>query len=569
MIGTIRRHQKWLFIVIMSLTIVSFLWYFNPANRNSGGGGGDRPVTGNFGSVFGEAITPDQLRAAEQEGRIFFRLNSGEWPDSEDKKKDLLRFAQQRILINAELEQYHITVTAAAAARYTKMFLGIKPDDNVPAEKILDALGKLAHDGNIGLDDIDRFARHQAGQEYLVALVGMSGKLITPQEAEVFFRRENEPMQTELVYFPATNYYAQTKPTEADIEDFYAKRQADYRLPDRIQVNYVAFNISNYLAQVEKELGTNLNDHVDQEYLQENPAAFKDASSTQLSPEAAKAKIKKQILQYTALTDATKEANAFLNDLTQGHDDDHPYTTGDMMALAKAKNLTVQTTEPFDMKNGPEDLALFPKNLHVLFSLRNDDPDDKERSMIYAPSPVMGEHGVYVMGLAKRIPSEIQPLSAVHDQVARDYRQDKAIEMAKAAGGRFESALNAGLQQGKTFDTMCAAQFIRPQKLSPFSLASTSIPEVTDKAEFEQLQDVAGKMHAGQCSPFIPSADGGFILCVKAELPVDPAVEQSEMPEFLARMRERLQVAAFNAWFGRQYQLHFVPPPGDTSAQGG
>ena len=130
---------------------------------------------------------------------------------------------------------------------------------------------------------------------------------------------------------------------------------------------------------------------------------------------------------------------------------------------------------------------------------------------------------VYVAGLQKRIPSEIQPFSAVHDKVAADYRQSKALELARAAGSRFESALGAGLAQGKTFDTMCAAQFVRPQTLSPFSLTSTSIPEVPDKSEFEQLQETAGRLHAGQCSPFIPTADGGFLLYFKAELPVDEA----------------------------------------------
>jgi hypothetical protein len=566
MIGTIRKHQKWLWMVIIVATILSFLIYFTPNSRNSAF---DRSApTVNLGSVFGEPITLEQLRAAEQEGRIYFRFNYGQWPETEEKKKDVRRFAEQRLLLNAELEQYHITATPEAAARYTKQIFGVKPDDAVPADKILEELVKLAREGNVSLDDFDRYARHQAAQEYLVALVGMSGQLITPQETEVFYRRENEPMETELVSFPATNFYTMTTPAEKDIEDFYTKRQADYRVPDRIQINYVELRISNYLARADKQLGTNLNKNVDQAYLQADPAMFKDETGAPISAEAAKAKIKKQILQNVARSEATKDANSFLKDLSQGHDDQHPYVPGDLAALAKTRNLTVKTSEPFDQKTGPKDLAISPKYLRVLFSLRDDDPDDKERSELYT-SPLVGEEAVYVAGLQKRIPSQIQPLSAVHDKVAADYRQSKALELARAAGSRFESALGAGLAQGKTFDTMCAAQFIRPQNLSPFSLTSTSIPEMPDKSEFEQLQETAGRMRAGQCSPFIPTADGGFLLYVKAQLPVDEVTLQRDLPAFLARMRERLQIAAFNAWFNRQYQLHFVPPPGDLSAAGG
>jgi hypothetical protein len=566
MIGTIRRHQKWLWMVIIVATIISFVYYFAPNSRNSSF---QDTVSVNLGSINGEPITSEQLLAAEREGRILYRINYGEWPDTEEKKKTLVQIAEQRLLLEAELQEYHITVTTEAAARYTRQLLGIKPDDVVPPEKILETLTKLASEGGITLNDFDRFARHQVGQEYLIALVGMTGNLVTPQETEVFYRRENEPMQTELVSFPATNYYARTKPTEEDIEDFYTKRQADYRVPDRIQVNYVEFDASNYLAKVEKQAGTNLADRIDQDYLQAGPTAFKDESGAQLSPEAAKAKIRKGMLQYYSLIEARKDANSFLNDLSEGHDEQHPYTPGDLAELAKKQHLTVKTSAPFDQKNGSKDVLVPLKTLHVLFSLRDDDPDDKDRSMLYASSPLIGEEAVYVVGLQKRIPSEIQPLSVVHDKVVADYRQNKALELAKAAGGKFQDELGAGLQQGKTFDTMCAAQFVRPQVLSPFSLTSTSIPEVPGKAEFEQLQNVAGRMHAGQCSPFIPTTNGGFFLYFKAQLPVDNAAMQRDLPDYMARMRGRFQIAAFNAWFSRQYQMHFVPPPSEVSAAGG
>jgi len=553
-------------MVIIAATIISFVYYFLPSNRNNMRGQ-DAPTV-NYGSVYGEPITQEQLTEAMREGRIFFRVNYGEWPDSADKKKDLIRFAQQRLLLNAELAEYHITPTPAAGARFIKQLLGIKPTDNVPTDKIVETLTKLAQEGGVSLDDFDRFARHQAGQDYLIALVGMSGKLITPEEAAVFYRREHEPIQTELVSFPATNFYAMTTPTEKDIEDFYTKRQADYRVPDRIQVNFVAFYASNYLARAEKELGTNLDEHVNEDYLQASPAAFKDESGAQLSPEAAKAKIKKQIILYTELTEARKDANSFVADLAQGHDDQHPYTPGDLAALAKTRNLPVKTTEPFDAKASPKELNVPVKNLRVLFSLRDDDPEDKDRSMLYDTAPLIGEDAVYVAGLQKRIPSAIQPLATVHDKVVADYRQSKAVELAKDAGAKFEHALSDGLAQGKTFETMAAAQFIRPKTLSPFSLTSTSIPEVPDKAEFQQLQDIAGRMQPGQCSPFVPTASGGFLLYVKARQPADNADVQRDLPAFLARMRAQLQVAAFNAWFNKQAQLHLVVPP-DLSISGG
>jgi hypothetical protein len=569
MIGTIRRHNKLLWMILVPVTIFSFAYYFFPNNRNGSGGREDGSGV-NCGSIDGESITVDQLREAMREGRIFFRLNYGEWPDnSEAKQKDLRRFAEQRLVLNYELENYHIAVSTEAAARFLRQVLGVKPEDNISPAKIVEALTKLGQEGGVSLEDFTRFARHQAGQEYLVALIGMTGKLITPKEAEVFYRRENEPIQTELVRFPAASYYNKTTPDKKDIEDFYSKREADYRVPDRITINYIQFDASNNVAKVEKQLGTNLDEHVTAQYLQANPASFKDESGKQLSATEAKAKIKKQTILYYSLLEARKDANAFMQELTEGHDEQHPYTQADLAKLAQAHKFTVKTSAPFDQQTPPKGLDLSPKSLHVLFSLRNDDPDDKERSMIYAESPLVGEDEVYVAGLRDRTPSKVEPLSAVYDKVVEDYRQSEALKASKAAGERFEQALEAGLTQGKTFDTMCAAQFVRPKALTPFSLSTPSIPEVTDKEEYYQMQDLAGRMHPGQFSPFMATADGGYLLYVKGHLPVDESVVKRDVPLYLARMRERFQIAAFNAWFSKQYQLHYVAPPDELSATGG
>jgi len=48
------------------------------------------------------------------------------------------------------------------------------------------------------LDDFARFARHQAANQQLVTLFGMSGKLITPKEAEHFYRRDTSSFKHKL-----------------------------------------------------------------------------------------------------------------------------------------------------------------------------------------------------------------------------------------------------------------------------------------------------------------------------------------------------------------------------------
>ncbi len=565
MIGTIRRHQKWLWILIIAATIISFTTYLSPSRQYAGRSQG--APAADFGTVNGEPVSAEQYALAEREGLLFFRLRYGEWPASAEQKKAADRWAEQRLLLDAELKQYNINVTPEAAARYTKQIMGLRPDQAMPLDKFQEfVVNELGRKGGLTLDDFNRFVVHQAGQEYLVALFGMSGKLITSQEAEFFYRRENAPMVAERVSFLATNYYAMTAPTQKDLEDFYDKHQADYRVPDRIQVNYISFAASNYVTQAEKILGTNIDDRADQVYHQEGPAAFKDEAGKELTPEEAEAKIKKEIRQYAALTEARKVANAFLNELSANHDDDHPFTTGDLEQLAKTKGLIVKTTEPFDEKVGSKEIMVSPKSLHVLFSLRDNDPDDKERSLLYAPSPLVGDtNAIYVVGLQKQFPSQLQTLAEVHDAVVRDYRENKSIELAKTAGEKFATAVQTGLAQGSSFDSVCADENLQPQTLPAFTLNTPSSPAITNKTEFTQFQETAFNLLTGQASKFTPTDDGGYVVYVKQRLAVDEAKMKEELPAYLAKMREQRQVAAFEQWFGREMQLHLVPPASERN----
>ena len=564
MIGTIRKHQQWLWVVIIAATIISFTTYLSPSSRNKTGAfHWGHANEGDFGAIYGEPVSREAFGAAEREGKLFYRLRSGVWADSAEQKKQIDNYAWQSLLVDAEIKNHKINVTTEAEARFTKELLGVPRDQPMPIEKFQEFIvNELGAKGGLTLDDFDRFIRHQCGQEYLSQLLGMSGKLITPKEAEFFYRRENEPMVTEWVNFPSTNYYALTTPTDAELTDYYNKHQADYRVPDRIQVNYVEFLASNYLAQADKQLGTNLDDRADQFYHQQGPDNFRDEAGKPLSQEAAIAQVKKQLRQYAALTEARKDANAFLTTLSTGHDDQHPFSTEDLARVAKNKDLAVKTTGPFDEKSGSKDFDVPPAKLHVLFSLRESDPDDQSHSMLYAPSPILGESAVYVVGLKKIYPSQVQALSVIYDKVVADYRVEKARELAKAAGEKFDAVLQNGMvQQDKTFEAVCAAEKVKPVTLPEFALTTTNLPpQIASKTVFERLQEAAFALPNDQCSKFIPTADGGFIVYVKERLPVDEAKMKAELPVYLKRMREQRQVAAFQEWMQRQLQLHLTLP---------
>src|SRR5580704_17431062 len=79
MIGTIRKHSKWLLWVIAGATIASFVLFMGSGPARSGGGG--QSVNTNLvnGSIYGEKVTPEKYNHAQHDVDLYFLFNYGAW----------------------------------------------------------------------------------------------------------------------------------------------------------------------------------------------------------------------------------------------------------------------------------------------------------------------------------------------------------------------------------------------------------------------------------------------------------------------------------------------------------
>src|SRR5262245_46937809 len=83
MFGTIRKHQTWLWAIIITLTIISFVIFFSPYSKLDNSSRG----SANYGSINGVRISQEDFykAAREVELQYFFR-SGGNWPNEEAKK---------------------------------------------------------------------------------------------------------------------------------------------------------------------------------------------------------------------------------------------------------------------------------------------------------------------------------------------------------------------------------------------------------------------------------------------------------------------------------------------------
>src|SRR5215471_12125491 len=116
MFGTIRKHQTWLWGIIITLTIVAFVIFFNPVQRLS-----DK-TSGNFyvGTIYNDPITRDQWANAQREILLQWLFNTGTWYDEQEAKRQNFRIDERtyvRLMLIQKQEEMGVHVSSEAAAR--------------------------------------------------------------------------------------------------------------------------------------------------------------------------------------------------------------------------------------------------------------------------------------------------------------------------------------------------------------------------------------------------------------------------------------------------------------------
>jgi hypothetical protein len=534
------RKHNWILIVALSLTVISFLFFFSPSQR-MGNDGARNPDE--LGSIYGQKVTPAAFNAAKNEIYLFHLFNYGNWPDKDPNfsRENLERQIYARLMLIQKANDLGIQVGDDAAVTAANEILH-SPElirafrisgESVPLDTFVKQI--LQPEG-LNAADFENFTRHNLAIGQLEQTMGLTGDLVTPQEAAMAYRREHQELSAQIVFFSASNYLSQITVTPDAVAQFYTNYLAEYRLPDRVQVSYVEFNITNFLAQSKAEWAkTNFDEQVDAVYNQYGAQAFPEEKT----PETAKAKIREVLIRQRALTDARAQADEFANAVFNLD----PAKPENLAAVAKQKGLVVHVTAPFDSQYGPTEFTAPEGFTKIAFGLSPDKPFS---------SPIAGPDGVYVIAFARQLPSEIPPFEQIHARVTKDFQLHAATLLAQQAGTNFVVTLKIRMAAGSSFASSCVAAGLKPEILPPFSLNTKELPELAGRAELNQLKQAAFMSPIGRASGFQETDDGGFIVFAQSQLPVDETKMDSDLPQFTATLRHSRENEAFNEWLMRE-----------------
>jgi hypothetical protein len=530
MIGTIRKHSKWLWLIIITATVISFI-YWGAGPSRMGGGSGGRIASGDFGSIYGHKVTQQAFIDARNNFYLFYWFRSGEWPDKNPNfsESDLDREIYIRLMLAQKANDLGIYVgndEVVVMANEMLRSLG----RNGQAVPLSEFVKQVLQPKGLTAENFENFVRQYLVMEQLQQAIGLTGELITPQEAAAAYQRDHQELSAQIVFFSASNHLSSVTVTPAAVAQFYTNYLADYRLPDRMQVSYVAFEVTNYLAQARAEWARTNFDELVGAYFRQVGENYRNSKS----PAEAKDKIREELIRDRAGNDARKDANDFANAVFNID----PARPENLAAVAKQKGLPVHVTAPFGGELGPEEFTAPPGFTKAAFGLTPDEPFAR---------PVAGPDAVYVLAFAGRLPSEIPPLDQIRERVTREYQWREALLLARRAGTNFVRTLT-GKSADRGFASLCVAAGLQPQVLPAFSLSTPELPELGERTDLNQLKQAVFTTPVGKTSGFEATSDGGFIVYAQSRLPIDQAKMNSELPQYIAAFRRGRQNEAFSQW---------------------
>ena len=559
MIGTLRKHSQWLWGLIITVVIVTFVIFFSP-DAKLGGRRGERGPE--YGNIYGEPIKHEDLAQAYTDARIGYFFRARQWPERDERARmfgfNLDSEARQRLLLNHLLKQNGIDVGDAAVAQHIKAIFSDQKTGAFNLQAYDDLLKREFAPAGVSEAAFERFLKADLGHQQLAQMFSLSGKLITERAADAFYRRENESASAEFVFLASSNNLAKVKLDDALLRAYHTNNLTTYRIPERVAVHYVYFPYTNFTAEADKLLIANTNlTAIMQAHYATNITRYRDPTNrTALTFEQAKEQIRQEFLDAASAKLGTQKAGEFANDLFK-----LPNKAESLLKLAVQKGHPVKVTEPFTEVDGP---ALTNAPAHFARTAFELSADEALGQML------AGSDGVYLIAFKERLKPVDPPFEQVRAKVTEDYRRAQSTELTLQEGTKLVQTATDALAKGKSFKDACKELGQIALEVPPFSRGSKSIEIVESRGLMtDEFRDLAFSLAPGKVSSFRSTSGGGFIAFVKAFQPVPDAQVKVELAKYTESLRENRANYAFREWLSRELERSGVMAPLQRQARSG
>jgi peptidyl-prolyl cis-trans isomerase D len=427
MLDLMRRHARnWMMKVILGIIILVFIFYF--------GSMGGKQVAERIALLDGKPIVYADFQREYHNLTELYRQRFGQGLTEEMLKTLNLKQRAYDYLINQAVilkkaEDLHIHVTEEEVRAAILAYPGFQYNG---------AFDQRLYDRNLRTLKMTAEEFEENQRKMIVTLkldeLIQDGIRVSDQEVYELFRMQSEKINIDFVEVAPKGFLGAVKTSPADLEGYLKAHEGQFRVPEQVQLKYLAFMGRDYAA------GAKISDDDVADYYDRNKGQWtKDKKVQPL------AEVREKIVAELA---AIKGMYAASDEAKKAHDT--IYQEENFDAYAAQKKLTVRTTGLFRLNQPPEEFRSMADFVKIVSSLQKN-----EISRV-----LQGEKGYYLLMVTDRKAPYVPAFKEIETEVARLYRDQEAKRLAQQEA----EALLGRLKKGRPLGPWPARKVSRSRK---------------------------------------------------------------------------------------------------------
>ena len=411
LLNLMRKHARnWLMKIILGIIVIVFVFYFGSM------GGSQRAER--IALIDGRPIVYADFQREYQNLVDMYRQRLGQALTDEmlkalNLKQQALDNLVNQAIIMAKAEEMNIQVTPEDVKASILSYPAFQ-HNGVFNERVYD---QTLRAGKLKPEEFEEIQRKMLITIRVEDLI-QDGVKVSEREIHDLYLMQKEKIDLDFVQISSQSFSAGLKPAPADLETFLKGREGQFRVPEQVQLRYLAFMAGDYAASA-KISDTEIGDYYDR-----NKSQWKKGDKVAPLAEVRERIVDelRQISGMYAAADAAKKAH------------DTIYQEENFDGYAAQHKLTIHTTPLFRIGDPPAEFKSMTDLAKIVAKLEKKD----------ISRPLQGEKGYYIVQAASRKAPYVPALKEIEAEVEKQYRDVESKRLAKKAADDLLARLKKG-----------------------------------------------------------------------------------------------------------------------------
>jgi hypothetical protein len=495
MITVMRKHHKWLMIVIAILAL-PFIFYFNKTdftvNRQSDLGRiYDRPVTSVEFQRSVRLFTLAQMLGLSQLVQDLIMR-----PMTETDM--YVNFAFNRLVLDHEAEALGIRPTTGEIDAFVKTLPAFQGAGGFDRNKFIEFAKNRLPALGFTEAQLEELVSDQIALNRLKDLLG-AGLQVADYESAEYYNQFYGKLHIAVVRFRDEDFQKDVKISDGDVATYYEQHKAELKTDEKRKVEFVAFSLNDEekkLAQKEKIL---------------------------------------------ALKKLASRADEFVQAVID---------KGGNFADAAAKlNVPVTATGEFSLTAPDPQLGGNAQLAQYAFQLRQDQP---------VSDALQGADAFYVMHLLGGTPSRQLTLDEAKPKIVETVTKERLKQAVAKRGNDVSRTLREAARANTPVDKALAQMGLQAERIPPFSIIENPPPvppkpeEAKDKKpdvpDLTAIKGAVRDLNPGDATDFVATEKGGLVAVLETREPGEPAGYEKAKTSFEKNQLLSKKMVVFDEW---------------------